>query len=315
METAENTTLTETQDAGAVPVTQSAETVSNQGEATSGADTHTATAEGQANQANETDTSESAQGATEGTETGRQPHQKTLEERVQELAEKRIAEVETKLTAKLEAVTQAKTEEKPNFYEIDFDKVNEHFRQTMEQIEELKLDGKFLEAMELQDGLTSTRQLLKQNEASKADYIRRMNERSQTEQQTAQINQQITAASELVAKEHGIAPEVWKKAEEWFVTERQSKPLLDAQYREKVMLQGPIAGLLWAKEYIEKNMGKKEQELIDKKEAAKTSLPPGKTSSGVVAGNANLSALREKAKSGNADDLARYMAEKSKPTT
>lgn len=315
MEVTENTTSIETPDAGAVPVTQPAETVSNQGEATSGADTHTATAEGQANQANETETSESAEGATEGTETGRQPHQKTLEERVQELAEKRIAEVETKLTAKLEAVTQAKAEEKPNFYEIDFDAVNEHFRATMEQIEELKLEGKYFHAAKLDDGLADMVAQLRQNEAKKAQYIQKMNERSHNEQQSAQINQHIAEASVLVAKEHNIPPEVWKAAEDFFIAERRAKPLLDAQYREKVMLQGPVAALLWAKEYVEKNMGKKEQALIDKKETAKTTVAPGKTSTGQVVGNANLAELREKAKSGNADDLARYMAEKSKPTT
>lgn len=60
-------------------------------------------------------------------------------------------------------------------------------------------------------------------------------------------------------------------------------------------------------------MGKKEQELIDKKEAAKATLLPGKTSTGIVVDpNEKLNELREKAKSGNAEDLAAFMAEKSR---
>lgn len=296
-----------TPEAGAEPEIQSAETVGNQGEEVSGTDTQTADADQQADQADTTSTGQEGENATEGK---KQPHQTTLEERVQQLAEKRIAEMEAKLNAKLEAVTQSKVEEKPNFIEIDYDKVNEHFRDTLDKIEELKLDGKYLEAAELQEGLTDLRSQIRQNESAKAEFVKRMSERNQTEQHIAAVNQRIAEASELVRKENGLTPEVWKAGEEFFIAERQSKPLLDAQYREKVMLQGPVAALLWAKEYVEKNMGKKEQELIDRKEAAKTSLPPGKTSTVPPATGANLVALRDKARSGNAEDLAAYMAAK-----
>lgn len=301
------------QDAGAAPVTESAETQGNQGETISGADTqNTATAEGQTDQATETTNQEPIE-VTEGTPATKGAHQKTLEERVQELAEKRITEVETRLTAKFEEVTRAKTEEKPNFYEIDLVKVNDHIRSIMDQIEDMNLQGKYLEAMELQDGLNELRQSLRSNEQRKAEWAQRTQAQQQSERAIAQTNEAIVRASELVAKEHNISPEVWKAAEEYFIKERAEKPLLDAQYREKVFTQGPIATLLWAKEYVEKNMGKKEQEVIDKKEAAKTTLPPGKTSSGEISPNANLTALRSKAEaSGNAEDLAAWMAEKSK---
>lgn len=303
---------TGTQDAGTVPVTESAEIQGNQEiNTTSGAAPETQSAETEGSQ---TTTQEGTEGAAgEESASNKGIRQTTLEERVQELAEKRITEVETRLNAKLEEVTRAKAEEKPNFYTIDLDKVNDHIRNTMDQIEDLKLEGKFLEAMELQDGLGELRQELRSNEQRKAEWTQRTQANEQTEQANAQTNQAIARASELVAKEHNIAPEVWKKAEDFFTKERAEKPLIDAQYREKVFTQGPIAALLWAKEYVEKNMGKKEQAAIDQKEAAKTTLPPGKTSTGEVSGDANLAALKTRAQAtGNAEDLSAYMAEKNK---
>ena len=301
-------------EAGTAPVTATAEA---QGQVsttatdnTAGAAPATESAEVQDGQNSETTSTEGATDATEGSDKG--AHQTTLEERVQALAEKRISEVETKLTAKLEEVTRAKAEEKPNFYEIDMEKVNCHIRDTMDQIEALKLEGNFLEAMELQDGLGQLRNELRGNEQRKAEWMQRTQAQQQSAAQNAQINQHIEQASALVAKEHNIPAEVWKAGEEFFLKERQSKPLIDAQYREKVLVQGPVAAMLWAKDYVEKNMGAPQQALIDKKEAAKQTLPPGKTSTGEATGSADLAALRTKAGSGNAEDLAAYMAAKSR---
>ena len=298
------TTIPET--TGAEPVTQTVEAARNPEVAAP----EVTTTEGE--ETPETVTPESGETA-ENPDKG--AHQKTLEERVQELAEKRITEVEAKLNAKLEEVTRATAEEKPNFYNIDIEKVNNHIRTTMDKIEDLKLEGNYLEAMELQDGLNALRSEIKANEQRKVEWTEKQQSMQQSQAMAEQTNQMIAKASELVMKESNITPEAWKAAEEFFNKERADKPLVDAQYREKVLTQGPVSALLWAKEYVEKNMGKKEQEATEKKEAAKTTLPPGKTSTGEVPTNAALAALREKAAaSGNASDLAAYMEEKAKAT-
>lgn len=243
----------------------------------------------------------------EGTEAPVGQVKRTLEERVEELTSKRVAEVEARLTAKLAEATQ--TPAKLDFIpDIDMDKVNEFIRDTRDQIEQLQMEGKYAEAEDLQDRLTATRQEIKANEQRKAAHMQAEAANQQTEQHTAQLNEQIFRASELVAREHNIPPEVWKAGEDFFAAERQAKPLIDAQYREKVMLQGPVAAMLWAKDYVEKNMGKKESDLIASKEASKATLPPGKTAAGVAndAGAAQLAALKLAANSGNPSDLAAY---------
>jgi len=244
----------------------------------------------------------------EGAKAPSEPHQKTMEQRVQELVSQREVEIEARLTAKLQEAT--KPPEQLNFIpDLDMTKVNEYIRDALTAIEQARLDGDFLKAADLQDELDTTRREIKGNEARKAEYMRQQESRQLTEQQTEQINQQIVQASALVAKEHNIPPGVWKAGEDFFLNERRTKPLVDAQYRERVMLNGPVSAMLWAKEYVEKNMGKKEEALINQKEAAKELLPAGKTSGGVVPDSsaaANLAALKAQASSGNPSDMAAY---------
>lgn len=244
----------------------------------------------------------------EGAKAPSEPHQKTMEQRVQELVSQREVEIEARLTAKLQEAT--KPPEQLNFIpDLDMAKVNEYIRDALTAIEQARLDGDFLKAADLQDELDTTRREIKGNEARKAEYMRQQESRQLTEQQTEQINQQIQQASALVAKEHNIPPEVWKAGEDFFLNERRTKPLIDAQYRERVMLNGPVSAMLWAKEYVEQNMGKKEEALINQKEAAKELLPAGKTSGGVVPGStaaADLAALKAQASSGNPSDMAAY---------
>jgi len=234
-----------------------------------------------------------------------EPVKKTLEERVEELASKKIAEAEARINARLQTETKAPLDFIPD---LDFGKVNEYIRATLDSIEQAQLDGDFVKALDLQEELRQTRETIKANESRKASHMEREGQRQQSQQQIAAINEQISSASSLVAKEYNIPAEVWKKGEDFFLAERQSKPLIDAQYREKVMLQGPVAAMLWAKDYVDQNMGKKEQDLINSKEAAKATLPQGKTSTGVMTDDkANkLAAAKTAAMSGNPSDLAEY---------
>lgn len=197
--------------------------------------------------------------------------------------EERFAQIEAKLTAQLEEKQKAQEVEKPNYVEVDMGKVNEYFAAAMAQIEALKVAGDYLGAEELRDELTALRKDVKDNEAKKADYLKRTQEQQQAAEQIKLINQHIEQASALVAKEHNIPAEVWKKGEDFFMAERQAKPLLDAQYREKVLTQGPVAALLFAKEYVEKHMGEGAKADQDAKNQAKQkSLNP--TGSVTVAG-------------------------------
>ena len=230
---------------------------------------------------------------------------KSFEERVTEVAARRISEAEARITAKLQTETKPPLDFIPD---LDFGKVNEYIKGTLDAIEQAQLEGDFVKALDLQEELRQTRETIKANEGRKVSYMEREQIKQQSEQQIKALNEQISDASSLVAKEFKIPEKVWKKGEDFFKAERNTKPLIDAQYREKVMLQGPVAAMMWAKEYVEQNMGKKEQDLINSKEAAKATLPQGKTSTGVMTDEkANkLAAAKQAAMSGNPSDLALY---------
>lgn len=244
---------------------------------------------------------------TNGQETAGGQRKLTFEERVAEVASKQVAEVEARLTAQLKDVTQTKA---PLDFipDIDMGKVNTFIQEKLTEIEQAQLDGDFVKALDLQEELRTTREQIRANESRKAAYMEQQQATMATEQQTAALNAKINDAMVLVAKEFNIPDEVWKQGQAFFDAERRAKPLLNAQYEEKVLLQGPVNALIWAKEYIEQNMGKKEQDLINSKEAAKETLPAGKTATGVVTDEkaTALVKAKEAAQSGNPSDLAAY---------
>lgn len=227
--------------------------------------------------------------------------QTTFEQRVNEVAAKKFAE----LTAEFNAKQTAAVAEKPDFIDLDFAAVNRHLaglvaRERALQ-DEIALDpnnvdpAKLEELFSIQADRDATRSQVRENEQKKGEFLNRTQAQQRDAQVVQQIEKRLEDASELVRSDSKVPPEVWKKSREFFDAERAAKPLLDAQYREKVMIQGPIAGVLFAKEYCEKNMGKPQQDLINQKEAAKDTLPPGKTATGMVIGNPTLDALKAKA--------------------
>jgi hypothetical protein len=249
-------------------------------------------------------TSTEGENPTEGTETAETgetaanaPDSLPANERIQQLIAKdrdREAKI-NELQSKLVQIEQRTTQPQVDFVDIDFDKVNAHLQAKMDQIEELKLDGRVLEAMELQDGIAEFRQDIKANEQRKQAFLQQMQQTQQGQQVAAQLNQRIIEASDIVRKDAGITPEVWKEGETFFAAERQKNPLLDAQYREQVMLQGPIAGLLFAKDHVMKNMGQKQAAATQQKNDAKGNIPGGKT--------ATTTAPREDFKTMSDDDF------------
>lgn len=263
-------------------------------------------------------TSQEPQGGTEGTaeastEQGTSPDSLPAHERIQQLVakdaekERKIAELEGKLTT----IEQRTAQTAPDFIELDFDAINAHITSTLDQIDALRLEGKGLEALQLEDGIRELRDNIRQNEAKKASYIQRMQQGQQQEQMLAALNSRLNEAAAIVRQDANIPPEVWNEGEKFWQAERQAKPLLAAQYREIAMVQGPIAALLFAKDYVMKNMGAAQQATLQKKEEGKAAVPGGKTTSASMVPAVDLKALHAKAlKSGDEDDMLEYMVAK-----
>lgn len=207
------------------------------------------------------------------------PNSPPANERIQQLLSStkeqsdRIARLEQQLTH------ETRQQQQPQFVQLDMAKVNTHFQETLDRIDELRLEGRAAEALDLQDGLNALRQEIRQNEAKRQQHLQRQQATEQSAQQIQQLNTQIQAAAELVRNDANITSEVWQAGEKFFAAERQANKLLDAQYREMCMLQGPIAGMLFAKDYVMKNMGTAQKQATETKNSAKSQVPGGKTSS------------------------------------
>lgn len=217
--------------------------------------------------------------ALEGTEEQQQskgPDSLPLNERVTQLlgrVEEKSEQIQ-RLEAKLATIEQTTA---PSFPELPYSKINDYVNQTLNQIEELKLNGEPLKALDLQDGLNNLRKEIKDYEQKRNEHLSQSSEVAKQTQAIQQIDQQLVAAAELVRKEDGITQEVWDAGAKFFENARKSNPLVEAQFRETVLMRGPIAGLLWAKEYIQKNMGQQLDAATKKKEAGKGIVPGGKT--------------------------------------
>lgn len=214
--------------------------------------------------------------------TDKQPHQTTASERIQQLINERkasdakLAELEAKFNA-----IQQPAEAKPDFYEVDMNALNAHVGNTLDQIDALRLEGRHIEALQLQDGLASLKTDLQQNEAKKAAWQEKQQTQQRMASRDAEIDAGIQKAAEFVRLQHNITPEAWKVAEDFFGNALKADPMLYAQYAELAVIR-PVAALLFAKDYCEKHM--KAPETAAQKEAAKATLAPSGSSSAPVQG-------------------------------
>lgn len=246
--------------------------------------------------------------------TGLQPHQTTLEERVQQLVEKRLAAMESKL-AKEEPPPYAP----PEAIERLQGMITGAVLRENQILSELNLEEDPHEQAKLATELRQIRKWLPQAEdALEKDFALRQEwekKQYQTAEQQAFIDRQnarMNEAQELYRREMNIPENIWTAARDFFQNERQAHPLLNQQYLQRWERGGEIAALEFAKEYCEKNMGKRQEQAIQQREDAKNLIAGGKTSTGEVVGNPELEALREKASSGHPEDMANYSAAKAK---
>ena len=107
-------------------------------------------------------------------ETERQPdHKKGAQERIQQLAnEKR--ELADRLE-RLEAQFSKSQAEKPDFVDIDMNRVNEYLQTTGDQIDELKLEGRYFEAKKLETVVAKLILDIDENDKKRTEYGEKQN--------------------------------------------------------------------------------------------------------------------------------------------
>lgn len=262
-----------TLDAGAAPVTGTAEGQGNQGDETSGADTQdTATAEEQAGQADEIKPSEGAEGTMEGTEAEAPPpdkgaHQTTLEERALEIAERRFAE----LLEKSQPTA-------PPFIPIDYDAYDNNIAKMIAREEQIRSEL----ALEPDDAVQLVKELrilrgkrdelegqFSYNEQKKKEWEGQQAKQKEHDFYIGEINKGINHSAPLVAEELGISPEAWAAGEKWFIDQRKANKGLQAEYYERCLRDGPYRALKWAAEFTRDGLGKANEAARNKREAGK----------------------------------------------
>lgn len=260
---------------------------------------------------------EGTEGQEPGTEgeasPGEESKHKGSGDRIQELLSK-VKEYDQKTVAleeKLAKIEGRQVQQQPDFVNLDFDAINAHVGDALAEIDRLKMEGRALEALELQDELNELRQNVKENERKKSAFMERQKALTTEKHQVEQLNQSLETAAKLVQKEFNIPENVMEEGRKFFTIARQQHPLVDAQYREIALLRGPVAAMLFARDYIQQEMGKVQQQALKHKETAKQTLPPGKTGTQTDATQKSLNTIRAKAeKSGDDQDWADYFAAK-----
>lgn len=261
-------------DAGAdTPSSQPAAVESDQPTNDAGADTPESTpaaAESEVD-GNANTKGQEPEGGTEGTG----QRKLTLEERAAEIAEKRATEIAEQRMAKMEAELREKfaAPDPPDFVNVDMAAIQSHIEQKLTEVEALRLDGRVLEALDIEDEVRELRAAVKENEAKKRAYMERQakKDESANEQKAfaEKVNRALLDAAPIVMKGLGATQEAWDAGEKFFQSARQADPLLDAEYRERVMLEGPVRAIRWAAEYTQKKMAETVGKDRQKKEEGK----------------------------------------------
>jgi len=190
-------------------------------------------------------------------------HKKDANARIQELIAKNKAN-EDRL-ARMEAALNAKEAEKPDFFEVDMAQVNDYMQASSDQIETLKLEGRFLEAKKIELAQVKLISDIEANELKRKAYQERQGKAKNESDGQARVLAEVDRAADFYRDSMKIDPEIWKKQADWFTDKCNNDPLLGREFAERVETQSRIAAVKWAHDYTVQNMGLKEKAAIDKK--------------------------------------------------
>lgn len=212
----------------------------------------------------------------EGEETGepKGPQKKSASERIQQLIDERNADrakleaLEAKLNERLAAEEAAK---KP-FHDVPKERFDAYVAQAMEHIDELKDDGRYVEALELQENLFTLRKEWQENEKKKAEWESKQQEQSTVQKSIQQNAHSVQVAAQLYREQNGIDERAWVAGMDAFSVEAKKNPALSFEFRDLVEKQGAMAAVRFAHKVV-MEASKPAQEAIQKREEAKGKVP------------------------------------------
>lgn len=260
-----------------------------------------------------------AETAEKETEAPKGIKQKSLEERVTELADKRFAEHQAKIENA--AKERLEADQKP-FIELSAeqtDKLNENY------VDAVARKGDLLEAIRLGDRSPETIVELRKaekwiletetwyadNEAKKAEWTAKQGDTAKQQAESLERSTRLATTAEVFREAKSIPQDAWDEAARWFNEQLAADKVLSLKFADAYRLKGDVAAVEFAHDYCTEHMGKGAEDALKQKLEAKTKLAPGITGKGVTPEGPDLGKLLKTAqKSGTEEDYLAYVEAK-----
>jgi hypothetical protein len=271
-----------------------------------GAETQTATAEGQSEVTEETTKSldtgaetdtDTAEGQGDEEEGGdenpdRGSHQLTMEERVVQLAEKRAEEKFAELQARHEAEQRSRQEEQQRqakpFVEIDVDVINQERVRLEFLIEEARSENTvegLRQAYKFKEDLDKLERAVVKNEEMRERWLKDQQVYAQNQAYEEAMMADFNETAEFYRQQKKIDPAVWMEGSKYIENLLATDLILRRQFQEKARRFGPIETISWIAEIAEKGLAEKAK-VVQSKNEAKNKQVGGSGSSGSGKNNA-----------------------------
>lgn len=239
--------------------------------------------------------------------------QTTAAERIQQLIEKqKQSESEAAsriqmLEQRLEQVMQTTQMQDPELKTVDMDAVNDYVAQQLDRYDELRLEGKSLEALKILKSINKLNDEVEAHEARRQQKLIELQNRGQQNQTIQNTIKRLDEAAKIVQAEYKITDEVFSQSAKFFNESQQKSPVLAKRYQEIIEKQGEMAAILFAKDYCDQHMGKTAKAVIEKREQAKANLPPAASAVSNKTAADNVAALYAEWEK-NPNDSDKYVA-------
>lgn len=264
-------------DTGAEPVSQTAEDGGTTEEVSESAETQEIPA---AESGEETESTESETEDTGTEEKEENPdkgaHQKTLEERVLELAEKKaaekVAEIE-RLRAEKEAA------ERPTFREIDYTAVNRDMNKSYAREQEI-LNEIAIDPDEVDPALTNELRAIRiwrqqvetelaANEKAKDEFLKKQQEQRQQSEFWQQQHTRIQETIKIIQEKEKASDEVVTAIRNKWSEMAKADPLLQRQFDEGILAGRHTETVIWARKLAQAALSESATKTLAKKESGK----------------------------------------------
>lgn len=207
---------------------------------------------------------------------------RSAQDRIQELANARreAEERATQLETRLKEIEEKFQQTLDNRQTVDVDALNNHLGKLRDQIEDLRLDGRHLEAdmKEVErDKLITEYQSWQEADKEREKKLQRQQAESQYRQKSLQEFDQACA---FLAKENNIPDDTFQNMGQIFQDVVKTDKVFAKRLMETIEYRGPVEAALMAHERVEKEIKSKEGKVKAEKEKKEKAKKSSVTSSG-----------------------------------